>query len=53
MNEAIRQSILPKFPLGRIGMPEDAARLVAFLASEEAAWVTGQVLNSEGGFLRG
>ncbi|WP_307197764.1 SDR family oxidoreductase [Neobacillus niacini] len=53
MNEAIRQSILPKFPLGRIGMPEDAARLVAFLASEEAEWITGQVLNSEGGFLRG
>lgn len=53
MNEDIRKEILPKFPLGRIGTPEDAARLVAFLASEEAAWITGQVLNSEGGFLRG
>jgi 3-oxoacyl-[acyl-carrier protein] reductase len=53
MNDEIRQWILPKFPLGRIGMPEDAARLVAFVASEEAAWITGQVFNSEGGFLRG
>jgi 3-oxoacyl-[acyl-carrier protein] reductase len=53
MNEEIKQAILPKFPLGRIGIPEDAACLVAFLASEEAEWITGQVLNSEGGFLRG
>ncbi|WHY01500.1 SDR family oxidoreductase [Neobacillus sp. DY30] len=53
MNEEIRDWILPKFPLGRIGIPEDAARLVAFLASEEAEWITGQVLNSEGGFIRG
>ncbi len=53
MNEVIKKEILPKFPFGRIGMPEDAARLVAFLASEEAEWITGQVLNSEGGFLRG
>mgnify|MGYP000896482397 CR=1 FL=1 len=32
--------------------PEDAARVVAWLASDEAAWITGQVINSEGGFLR-
>jgi 3-oxoacyl-[acyl-carrier protein] reductase len=53
MDEEIRQVILPKFPIGRIGLPEDAARLIAFLASEEAQWITGQILNSEGGFLRG
>jgi 3-oxoacyl-[acyl-carrier protein] reductase len=53
MNEEIKQAILLKFPLARVGVPEDAARLVAFLASEEAEWITGQVLNSEGGFLRG
>ncbi|MEH7251341.1 SDR family oxidoreductase [Neobacillus niacini] len=52
MNEEIKQELLPKFPLGRIGIPEDAARLVAFLASKEAEWITGQVFNSEGGFLR-
>lgn len=39
-------------PLGRWGTPEDAARLVAWLVSDEAAWVTGQVIDSEGGFRR-
>jgi len=52
MTEALRQEISPKFPLGRIGQPEDAARLVAFLAGDEASWITGQVIHSEGGFLR-
>ena len=50
MTEAIRQELLPRFPMGRIGQPEDAARLIAFLASDEAAWITGQVLHSRGGF---
>ncbi len=36
-------------PLGRLGLPEDIARAVAFLASEEASWITGQVLTSSGG----
>jgi 3-oxoacyl-[acyl-carrier protein] reductase len=40
-------------PLGRFGTPEDAARLIAWLASPDAAWITGQVIHSEGGFLRG
>jgi 3-oxoacyl-[acyl-carrier protein] reductase len=48
----LEQELLAKFALGRLGQPEDAARLVAFLASDEAAWITGQVINSEGGFLR-
>ncbi len=53
MNDEIRASLLPKFPLGRIGTPEDVAKIIAFLASEEAAWVTGQIIHSEGGFIRG
>jgi 3-oxoacyl-[acyl-carrier protein] reductase len=40
------------FPSGRWGTPEDTARLVAWLVSDEAAWITGQVINSEGGFRR-
>jgi len=52
MDEELRRECVPKFPLGRIGQPEDAARLVAFLASDEAAWITGQIIHSEGGFLR-
>jgi 3-oxoacyl-[acyl-carrier protein] reductase len=36
-------------PMGRIGTPEDAARIVRFLASAEAGWITGQVIHSRGG----
>ena len=50
--EDLRSELSSKFPLGRVGAPEDAARLVAFLAGDEAAWITGQVVHSEGGFLR-
>jgi 3-oxoacyl-[acyl-carrier protein] reductase len=39
-------------PFGRWGRPDDAAQLVVWLCSEGAAWVTGQVINSEGGFRR-
>ncbi|MFI6927320.1 SDR family oxidoreductase [Nonomuraea spiralis] len=39
-------------PAGRWGRPEEAARLVRWLATDEAAWITGQVINSEGGFRR-
>jgi 3-oxoacyl-[acyl-carrier protein] reductase len=40
------------FPTGRWGTPEDAARLVRFLCSADADWITGQVIDSEGGFQR-
>ncbi|MGH3017068.1 MAG: SDR family oxidoreductase [Gaiellaceae bacterium] len=41
-----------RFPLGRWGQPDDAARLIAWLCSDEGEWVTGQVVDSEGGFRR-
>jgi len=44
--------IASQFPLGRWGQPADVARLVAWLVSDDAAWMTGQILNSEGGFRR-
>lgn len=50
MSEEIKQELLPRFPVGRIGQPEDAARLITFLASEDAGWVTGQIIRSTGGF---
>lgn len=53
MNDEIRTYLLPKFPMGRIGSPEDVAKVISFLASEEAKWLTGQIIHSEGGFLRG
>jgi 3-oxoacyl-[acyl-carrier protein] reductase len=52
MTEELREVLSGKFSAGRVGEPEDAARLVAFLASDEAAWITGQIIHSEGGFLR-
>lgn len=53
MTDEIREHLLPKFPMGRIGLPEDVALIVAFLASDEAKWITGQIIHSEGGFVRG
>jgi 3-oxoacyl-[acyl-carrier protein] reductase len=41
-----------RFPRHRVGAPEDPARLIAWLVSDEGEWVVGQVLNSEGGFRR-
>jgi 3-oxoacyl-[acyl-carrier protein] reductase len=52
MTEELREELSAKFSAGRVGEPEDAARLVTFLVSDEAAWITGQVIHSEGGFLR-
>lgn len=52
MTDTIKAELLPKFPLGRIGIPEDAARLIAWLATDDAVWITGQVIHSEGGFTR-
>ena len=50
MTEEVKRILLPRFPMGRVGLPEDAARLITFLASEEAGWVTGQIIHSTGGF---
>lgn len=41
-----------EMPLGRWGEPDDAARLIAWLCTDDARWITGQTLNSEGGFVR-
>jgi 3-oxoacyl-[acyl-carrier protein] reductase len=49
---AARERLARLFPAGRWGTPEDAARLVAWLCTDDAAWITGQVINSEGGFRR-
>jgi 3-oxoacyl-[acyl-carrier protein] reductase len=40
------------FPQGQWGTPDDPARLIAWLATDEAAWITGQTINTEGGFRR-
>jgi 3-oxoacyl-[acyl-carrier protein] reductase len=42
----------PRMPQGRWGEPDDAARLIRWLCTDEAQWITGQVIDSEGGFRR-
>ncbi|HZK34926.1 MAG TPA: 3-oxoacyl-[acyl-carrier-protein] reductase [Bacillota bacterium] len=51
LNEKIREGILSQIPLGRYGKPGDVARLVAFLASDENQYITGQVINIDGGMV--
>ncbi len=52
MDAELNQVLLKQFPTKRIGMPKDVAKLITFLASEEAEWITGQIIHSEGGFIR-
>lgn len=49
LGEAARSAVLPSIPVGRLGTAQEVARAVAFLASEEAAYITGQVLAVDGG----
>src|SRR6266705_2957173 len=51
LSEKIKDAIHSKIPLGRTGTPEDIAAAVAFLASPEAAYITGQVLCVDGGIV--
>ena len=46
-----RDMLIGETPLGRLGAPEDIAHAVAFLASEKASFLTGQVLGADGGFI--
>ena len=45
----LHEAIRAQHPQGRWGEPDDAARIVAWLASDEARWVTGQIIDSDGG----
>ena len=49
MTDAAKEATLAAIPMSRLGAPEDVARAVAFLASDEAAYITGQVLAVDGG----
>lgn len=48
--EELRARLAALTPMGRVGTPEDAARLIAFLCSEDGGWVTGQLVFSDGGY---
>jgi 3-oxoacyl-[acyl-carrier protein] reductase len=47
---ALLRTLTEQEPFGRVGQPADAARLIAFLASPAAVWITGQIIHSRGGF---
>ncbi|MFE6921226.1 SDR family oxidoreductase [Nocardia sp. NPDC057663] len=49
---SVVEEVRAAFPRGRVGTPDDPARLIAWLVSDEARWVVGQVIDSEGGFRR-
>lgn len=49
LNETVRTEVLKKIPLGRLGSPEDVGGAVTFLASDAAAYITGQVITVDGG----
>jgi 3-oxoacyl-[acyl-carrier protein] reductase len=48
MTEEFKADLLSQMAFGRLGQPEDAARLIAFLAGDAAEWITGQTIHSRG-----
>ncbi|MEV6862778.1 SDR family oxidoreductase [Streptosporangium subroseum] len=48
----VLEAVERRFPTRRWGIPDDPARLIAWLVTDDAAWITGQTISSEGGFRR-
>ena len=53
LSEEFKQAAVKQIPLGRVGTPDDVAGAVAFLASDDASYITGHVLSVNGGMLMG
>ena len=51
-DDGLRDAVAGMFPRGRIAQPDDPARLICWLLTDDASWVTGQVISAEGGFRR-
>ena len=49
LNDTVKEKISSSIPMGRMGQPEEIANTVAFLASSEASYITGQNLHVNGG----
>jgi len=52
-DKEIDEAVLKRMPQNRWGQPDDAGRIISWLVSDESQWITGQIINSEGGFRRG
>lgn len=52
IDKKMKKELINRFPMKRLGRPQDTAKLIGFLSSEEAEWITGQIIHSEGGFIR-
>lgn len=53
LSEDVKNKVLSEIPMGLLGEPEDIAGAVAYLASDEARYVTGQVIHVNGGMFMG
>jgi len=53
LDEKVKEDLNGQIPLGRIGEVEDVSKIVAFLGSDDASYITGQVINVDGGLLIG
>lgn len=51
LSESVRESIAGQIPLNRLGTPEDVAKLVLFLCTDDSDYITGQVINVDGGMV--
>ena len=51
LDEKVRENLKTQIPLGRLGSVSDVARVVAFLAGDDAGYITGQVINVDGGMV--
>lgn len=51
LNDKVKETMVGSIPLGRMGTPEDVAGAVLFLVSDEASYITGQVINVDGGMV--
>lgn len=51
LNKTVKESILSQIPLGRMGTPSEVANVVKFLSEEDSSYITGQVINIDGGMV--
>lgn len=51
LGDKVKENILSQIPLKRFGTPQDVAELAAFLASDKSSYITGQVINLDGGMI--